>query len=189
MELSGQLVLNFKDQVAPMVKQYLLNFFALNLHNYSQLSESELLDATCFFCDFIEYANGQDTQMIAELNNKFIEIFNATDSMDVKQTLSYGMGVFAMYIDKQQYKSCIKNVMKCLTSMINAKDAFSEENVVATESALGALGKLIYFQKDNTNNITPDHIKLFLTHLPLNHESEEAQKSHLYFFQQVINNN
>lgn len=33
--------------------------------------------------------------------------------------------------------------------MITSKDAFSEENVVATESALGALGKLVYFQRDN----------------------------------------
>jgi hypothetical protein len=33
--------------------------------------------------------------------------------------------------------------------MITAPTAFDEENVVATESALGALGKVIYFQKDN----------------------------------------
>ena len=33
--------------------------------------------------------------------------------------------------------------------MITAASAFDEENVVATESALGALGKVIYFQKDN----------------------------------------
>ena len=29
--------------------------------------------------------------------------------------------------------------------MISAKDAFEEENVVATETALGAMGKLVYF--------------------------------------------
>lgn len=56
MEISGQLVLNFKDAAAPMVKQHFLNYFALNLNGYKELTESELLDATCFFCDFIEYA-------------------------------------------------------------------------------------------------------------------------------------
>lgn len=43
-----------------MVKTNWLNFFALNLHNYKNLSESELLDATCFFCDFIEYSYNTD---------------------------------------------------------------------------------------------------------------------------------
>jgi len=39
--------------------------------------------------------------MISELNAKFLEIFNSTDSMDVKQTLVYGFGVFAMFIPVQ----------------------------------------------------------------------------------------
>lgn len=33
--------------------------------------------------------------------------------------------------------------------MITSTDAFTEENIVATESALGAMGKIIYFQRDN----------------------------------------
>ena len=81
-----------------MVKSNILNFFALNLNNYKNISESELLDATCFFCDFIEYSYHTDANMIVELNNKFLEIFKNTESTDVKQTLSYGFGVFAMFI-------------------------------------------------------------------------------------------
>ena len=64
MEISGQLVLNFKQNVASIVKSNFLNFFALNLNNYKTISESELLDATCFFCDFIEYSYHDDSQMI-----------------------------------------------------------------------------------------------------------------------------
>ena len=81
-----------------MVKENFMTFFALNLNAYSSLSESELLDATCFFCDFIEYSYHSDATMIMELNTKFIEIFENFDSVDVKQTLTYGMGVFAMFI-------------------------------------------------------------------------------------------
>ena len=90
--------------------------------------------------------------------------------MDLKQTLSYGFGVFASCIDKQKYKGALK----AINSMINDKDAFSDDNVVATESAIGALGKIIYAQKDNSNNIKEDLIKLFLSKLPLTHEEEEA---------------
>jgi hypothetical protein len=90
MEISGQLVLNFKEAAA--------------LNGYKELTESELLDATCFFCDFIEYAYHKQPEavsMITELNSKFLEIFNSGDdiaTIDVKQTLSYGMGVFATSI-------------------------------------------------------------------------------------------
>ncbi len=61
-----------------MVKENFLNYFAMNLHNYKELSESELLDATCFFCDFVEYSYHNDTTMITELTSKFLEIFDNT---------------------------------------------------------------------------------------------------------------
>ena len=44
--------------------------------------------------------------MITELNSKFLEIFNSDDdiaTIDVKQTLSYGMGVFATSIPSSFY--------------------------------------------------------------------------------------
>ena len=107
MEISGQLVLNFGEMVGQMVKTNFLNYFALNLNNYKNLSESELLDATCFFCDFVEYSYHSDVAMITELNNKFLEIFKNTDSMDVKQTLSYGFGVFAMFIPTASYQTTL----------------------------------------------------------------------------------
>lgn len=94
-----------------MVKENMLNYFALNLHAYQTLSESELLDATCFFCDYIEYSYHTDPTMIMELNSKFLEIFKNTESMDVKQTLSYGMGVFAMYIPQTTFVGTLPLVM------------------------------------------------------------------------------
>lgn len=129
-----------------MVKSNLMTYFALNLNGYKNISESELLDATCFFCDFIEYAyTNTDQSMLLELNTKYLEIFKWTDSMDVKQTVSYGMGVFAMFITPTAYKPIIKESYNAVISMINNKEAFEEDNVVATETAIGALGKMIYF--------------------------------------------
>jgi len=67
--------------------------------------------------------------------------------------------------------------------MLTDKEAFSEEKIVATESALGALGKMIYFQRDN--NFINDKIvtNTFLKNLPLKNEEEEACKSHQLFFE------
>lgn len=84
METSGQLVTNFKEKVTDLIKTSMLNFFALNLNSYKDLSESELLDATCFFCDFIEYSHHTDQNMIFELNNKYLEIYKVTEFDDVK---------------------------------------------------------------------------------------------------------
>ncbi len=66
--------------------------------------------------------------------------------------------------------------------MITSADAFSEEKVVSTENALGALGKIIYFQRENTI-ITDDVVKTFLSKLPLQNEEDEAQKTHKIFFE------
>ena len=169
--------------MAPIVQSQLLNYFALNLHNYKNISESELLDATCFFCDFVEYAfKGKDANMLTELNSKFLEIFANTESMDVKQTLSYGMGVFASNLAPAIYQTTLlPQVFGALQSMIAHPDAFSEDNVVATESALGALGKMIYFQRDG-QVINDQVVSMFLSKLPLTNEQEEAQKSHKLLF-------
>ena len=161
MEISGQLVVNFGQAVSQIVKANFLNYFALNLNAYKDLSESELLDATCFFCDFIEYSyHSQDAiPMIVELNSKFIEIFNSSEeiaTIDVKQTLSYGMGVFAMHITPTIYSAIVPQTLAALNSMISAPEAFSQDNVVSTESALGALGKVVYFQRQASPALITD---------------------------------
>jgi hypothetical protein len=149
----------------------------MNIENYADLSESELLDATCFFCDYIEYAFHNDAMMMYELCIKFVEIFNAEVSMDVKQTLSYGMGVFAMFTPTMLFGTMVPKVFNALNSMVSDKDAFTDDNIVATESALGAIGKLIYFQREN-KLINDAVVNTFLSKLPLLNEVEEAQKSH-----------
>lgn len=121
--------------------------------------------------------------MMTELNTKFLEIFNNTDSTDVKQTLSYGMGFFAMYIPSDTYQGALLPlVFTALNSVVSAPEAFSEDNVVATESALGALGRVIYFQREN-NIINEQVVNTFLSKLPLTNEEEEAQKSHQLLFE------
>ena len=84
MEISGQLVTNYGPEINDFVGQYIRNFFAINLENYQDLSESELLDATCFFCDYVEYTCHADQMMMYELALKFIEIFEKTELVDPK---------------------------------------------------------------------------------------------------------
>ena len=171
-----------------MVRTNIMTYFALNLNNYKNISESELLDATCFFCDLVEYAYNTDEAMNVELSNKFMEIFKWTDSIDVKQTLSYGMGIFASHIPQTSYAKILPNTFQAVISMITAQDAYEDENIVATETAVGALGKLIYKHKDN-QIINDQSVLLFCTKLPLVAEEEEATKTHMLFCQNVAAKN
>lgn len=82
MELSGQLVDIFKGAVEPVIKENCLNFFALALNSYSELTEDELLDCMCFFCDFIEHASHGDANVMVELSAKFMEIAAAKEDSD-----------------------------------------------------------------------------------------------------------
>jgi len=63
-----------------------------------------------------------------------------------------------MYLPSNLYSSNVGVVLKCLNSMINDEEAFEEDNVVATESAIGALGKLIYFHKQTSPQILTDSV-------------------------------
>ena len=72
--------------------------------------------------------------------------------------------------------------------MISEEDAFEDEKIVASETAVGALGKIIYFHKDN-QTINDEGVILFLGKLPLTSEEEEATKSHLLFMEQVKGQN
>mmetsp|Transcript_8900 Transcript_8900/g.6653 ORF Transcript_8900/g.6653 Transcript_8900/m.6653 type:complete len:441 (-) Transcript_8900:55-1377(-) len=184
MELSGNLAETFFERAAPMIREHLLNYFALNLNNYKNLSKDELLDASCFFCDFIEYAYHSDPKMLLEITSKFLEIFNWTKEVDCRQTFAYGLGVFSTFIPAPAFAAHLPGIYHGLVQMIGEKGAYEDEKVVATENAVGALGKLIYFHKDN-QIINDEGVLLFLSKLPLKNEEEEATKSHRLFLEQV----
>ena len=100
------------------------------------------------------------------------------------------MGVFSKFIPAATYASIAPQVMMALNSMISAEDAFSEDLVVSTESALGALGKIIYYQRQASPQLISDQVVgAFLDKLPLLNEEEEAQKTHRFFFEQIIAGN
>lgn len=84
MEVSGQLATAYELEIGLLLKTYLYEFYLRNLASYQSISDDETVDALCFFCDFIDLTYKSDLNMILELTNKFVEIFNAKkDSPDV----------------------------------------------------------------------------------------------------------
>lgn len=70
----------------------------------ADLTEDELLDALCFFCDYVENTDARkDHTMLNELAKKFLEICQtdlAESSDFVQQTIAYGFGIFALNLPK-----------------------------------------------------------------------------------------
>lgn len=97
--------------MAALIKSTILPFYLKNLSSYASVSDDELIDAICFFCDFIDLINNTELNMILELNAKFIEIFKAKDDVpDVKQSALFGIGIFATYLPKPTFSLYLPNI-------------------------------------------------------------------------------
>jgi hypothetical protein len=82
------------------------------------------------------------------------------------------------------YASIVPQIIQALNSVISAPEAFEEDNLVSTESAIGALGRLITFQRQSAPSLINDAVvSAFLDKLPLKSEEEEAQKTHKLLFE------
>lgn len=106
MELTGQLVEIFKNRAFAVVRDNALQFFAKQLEMHNEITEDELLDALCFFCDYVENTDAnKDVATLSQLSAKFVEIGLKEDQDDsITQTVCYGFGVFAYNLPNGEFK-------------------------------------------------------------------------------------
>ena len=104
-----------------------------------------------------------------------------SEELDMIQSAAFGIGVAA-----ERGGSTVGPYMaesqKLLMEIINHKNSRDEERAIATECAIGALGKIVYFF-DSTN------VAVFLNSLPLVAEAEEAQNVHSQFLIKILEKN
>lgn len=189
MELSGQLADIFKGAVEPVIKENCLNFFALALNGFKDLTEDELLDCMCFFCDFVEHSSHSDPNVMADLSVKFLEIAAANEeSDDVLQTVIYGLGVFGFYLTQEQFSPFLAKTVNMIKTKISLPEAFDQDNIVASESSMGAFAKLCYKQMDGQSLTNADLVAV-LSRMPYGAEETEAQTSHKILLEEFIAGN
>jgi hypothetical protein len=114
MELTGQLVEIFKNRAFTTVRDNALGYFAKQLEAYKELTEDELLDTLCFFCDYVENTDAnKDFASINQLAVKFNEIGNSDEDLPdfIMQTICYGFGVFAYNLPNGEFK-CMKQAVE-----------------------------------------------------------------------------
>ena len=90
------------------------------------------------FCDLVEFTG---TASVA-YQGHFLQIMgeSMTDSSpDVRQSAAYGVGVAAKFGGPSYTQFCIASIPH-LFNIINDPSARSEENLMATENAIAAIG-------------------------------------------------
>lgn len=133
--------------------------------------------AVCVYDDVIEYCGPQSWLY----HERFLErlILSLGDaSADVRQAAAYGIGL-AGALGGEQYAVACARAIPLLFSIVNQADARSEDNVLATENAVSAIGKICHFNSSqfDVNQVLPAWVEA----LPIV-EDEEEINGHTYIF-------
>ena len=111
------------------------------------------------------------------------------EDRQIIQSIKYGVGVVAQRASKQQFAEYLAPTFDLLNKVLSEGDCReNEDKAIATECAIGALGKLVYFQFDGAL-VTDKVASSFIGLLPLVAEPEEAQNVHKQFFKMVLAGN
>ena len=193
MDVAGCFAKYYGDAVTESFKNHLLEHFALTFEK-PEPTEKEVLDAICFFVDVLEYLgeglfvamHRPITEAMLKLAPKYLA---DEEDRQIIQSIAYGVGVVAQRGSKQQFVDYLAPTFDLLNKILSEADCReNEDKAIATECAIGALGKLVYFQFDGAL-VTDKVASTFIGLLPLIAEPEEAQNVHKQFFKMVIDGN
>lgn len=189
MEISGQFMRIYRDDVTDLMRNELFQLFVDNI-NKEENTEHEVIDSLCFFIDCCEFlSHDYLLSVYKEMFEKFSDIYEQykdDEDRDIVQSLSFGLGVIAARITNEQFSFFADRIYSILEEVINVPDRMSEENSYATENALSSLLKLVYFQKD-TAKISDAKVREYLELLPIRDDLDEALALNKLLIEQVEN--
>ena len=182
---NGAFIKLYKDNVEPIIQKHLLPWYNKSFErvrvNWDDTDET--LYCLCFYIDLIEH--GQALRL--ETASKFFEATKTCTDEDeaVLQTIVYGYGEIAHRLDVQTCNPILNILLEYVTKLIFRNNALDDDQADITDNAIGALGKIVYFQLKENRQLG----KEFLARLPLNHDMEESKSVSKLFFEQIIGEN
>lgn len=177
MEIVGKLLKSFRKEFQP-------TFMACFTLMYSELltkqnaTDGEKLTAICIFDDYVEYTHDL---MFENGKSPIVEQllgYSSHENVDIRQSAVYGLGVCADLCDSNTFSSYLEATLKAVSDMVTVADARTPENTVATDCAVGALGKIALKHRQ-------DLVHTWLTHMPIKEEPEEAQSVNKLFLRSL----
>lgn len=190
MDLSGSLLKRYRGQLDGILEESgLIGLFAHSLTDKHATPEM-LIDPLCFFGETMDYASLEMFQKLAQLYiPRMFELLVSvgSDNIDIQQNIAYILGVVAQRATSEQFTPMKEMVSSQLIQLINHPEAKSDDRIIATETFIGALGRVVLFQPGTVDVQTA--VALYLGNMPLVSEVEEAQTAHNLLFDAVISKN
>lgn len=103
-------------------------------------------------------------------------------SAEVRQAAAYGVGVAAQYGGPSYLQACA-SALPNLFAMINAPGSKSHENVLATENAISAVGKVCHFMGQSGAFDLDQILSAWVAALPIVEDSDEAPHTYTYLME------
>jgi hypothetical protein len=130
--------------------------------------DNEIISAVCVLDHLAEYAEDLGLTNGSSFTIEHLLGCSAHPNIDIQQSAVYGLGVCAQIASPEVYRNYGDAIAGSLYKMLQNPLCRSAEYIVATECAVGALGKIAIFQQR-------DLLEMWLQWLPISTEIEEAQ--------------
>jgi len=160
----------YSDAALPFVESVLPAIG--NLLDPSRYSEERRV-ALILMDDIIQYSPAGAAKYVEQVLPQLL--VGATDpDAGIRQCSVYGLGRASQH-RQAAFKPHAQNALSSVLAILSAPEARSEDNIMATENAAGALGKFIEFQSEFVDSTAGN---IFVQSLPLEEDEEEAREVH-----------
>ncbi|KAG2489783.1 hypothetical protein HYH03_011733 [Edaphochlamys debaryana] len=173
----GAFLKKFGDDVLPLVESLLMSRYGAMLTDKSRSSEERRI-AICLVDDLLE---NSPAGMVKHFNNVLPMLIDSarSDHADLRQCAVYGLGVMAAKAPVDAFRPHAASVAEMLAQIIRAPDARSDDNDMATDNTIAALGRIL---KHHAEALGADGgaaaAALWVGSLPLKSDAVEATAMH-----------
>jgi hypothetical protein len=113
------------------------------------------------------------------------------ESPDIRQAAVYGVGAAAKFAGTSYAQFCVRifsinlESLPHLFELINSPDSRSEENIMATENAISAIGKVVRAFKNSGSFDSDSVISHWIEALPLVEDCEESVETYSFLLELI----
>ncbi|KAJ3252760.1 hypothetical protein HDU77_004937 [Chytriomyces hyalinus] len=132
----------------------------------------------CVFADIVEYCGPASFQYSAMFFEEFVKAVGSKDA-DVRQAAAYSVGICAAKGGIDFAHGCIA-ALQPLGAMILAPKSRSMDNIMATENAISAVGKICAAYPSVAGFDANQTLSYWLNSMPILHDEAEAEISYAY---------
>jgi len=130
--------------------------------------DNEIISAVCVLDHLAEFAEEVGLSGGSSFTIEHLLGCSAHPNVDIRQSAVYGLGVCGQVTSPEIYRNYADAVVSSIVKMLQNPLCRTADYIVATECAVGALGKIALFQQREL-------LEMWLQWLPISAEVEEAQ--------------